>query len=399
MNSSRWVCPACSCLCDDLTIERAEDSCTINPRCAKAESWLRRISANKRSLQSPPTAESDRVIVALRTALTSAQFPLMTGLGNLPIATQQIAVKLAEKYEAGLDVAIDHRGSNAMDGLLRHGRVTATLGEVANRADFVLLCFCDPMETHPRLFDRVLKNPSKPFKRIVVVDRQSSPSAELADQFIQSDDPLKFVSRLSDFLKADTETKSDSAEAEVWRQLMGAEYGAVFLSDDADAATVDQWYPFVREMNQYAPLVLSTLRRDRNGRGCEQVLTSLTGFPGPLRFENGEPHYDADRYASAQVLQREQCDLLLVCDIGAEVPFEQKLSASEVDFLKKIPVAVLSDFPLADYETVDFYLPAGTPGWNCGGDFYRLDGIPIPLVSLTQESVLAPDQLFRMLLQ
>src|SRR4029453_2495544 len=72
------------------------------------------------------------------------------------------------------------------------GKVTCTLGEVKNRADFIIYWGGNPAECHPRHFSKYTLTPKGKFvpegrkgRTMVLVDIRETPSVKAADIFLQ----------------------------------------------------------------------------------------------------------------------------------------------------------------------------------------------------------------------
>ena len=81
--------------------------------------------------------------------------PLVYGLGQTTCEAQRTAVALAEAIGAVIDPAgplLDGASGLAYQAL---GASTATLGDVRDRADVVVVWRADPVATHPRLLERL----------------------------------------------------------------------------------------------------------------------------------------------------------------------------------------------------------------------------------------------------
>ena len=107
----------------------------------------------------------------------------MYGLGRTTCETQRAAVALAEAIGATIDPAgplLD--GASGLASQER-GASTATLGEVRDRAETVVVWRADPVVTHPRLLER-LRLPD-PARELVVVDERRTSTAEPADTFLE----------------------------------------------------------------------------------------------------------------------------------------------------------------------------------------------------------------------
>src|SRR5213075_2393111 len=72
------------------------------------------------------------------------------------------------------------------------GKITCTLGEVKNRADFIMYWGGNPAECHPRHFTKYTLTPKGKFvpngrkgRTMVLVDIRETPSERAADLFLQ----------------------------------------------------------------------------------------------------------------------------------------------------------------------------------------------------------------------
>lgn len=389
MSNRRVVCPGCSCLCDGLTI--ADDSKTPSEvaNCKVGKEWF----ANR----TMPAKPSSSHVTEVRTLLENASAPLITGIGNLTTKAQQAAVRVADRFLTCVDSGWSNAGRGSMAAFQRYGKVTATMGETANRADVVVFWFCDPMETHPRFVERLVRRGAEP-KKLIVIDETKTQTAEISDEYIcvQAADSLSFVQQLR--MSIDAESKTDLAA-----QLATAKYGSVFVGKpknvdpDFDVIT-DQWFQLVRSLNNHTRFAMNSLRSDRNGIGANNVMTSLCGFPDAVRFTKDGPTYNGLEFSTASLIHRRECDLLIACDVGTNEPFEAGLDSETIAWLKTISVVVLSDLSANKYQTATLHIPAGTPGWTVAGDFVRMDNVPIPMAALSGEECAVAMELFEGLL-
>jgi len=389
MSDRRTVCPGCSCLCDGLTNSDSKVPQEVSS-CSVGKDWF----ANR--IEPVDTHSQD--FATIKTLLQDASSPLITGIENLTTEAQQLAVRVADRYFAGIDTGWTNAGRGSMAAFQRHGKVTATLGEVANRSDLVVLWYCDPMTTHPRFVERFLRDSAKRKKHLIVIDEKPNATADFADEFISLES-----SRASDFLLDLRTSIAEKDPSQFASQLFSSEYGCVVIGkpSNVDAGfdlVTDQWFQLVRSLNDHTRFVMSSLRGDRNGIGANSVLTSISGFPDAVRFTIEGPVWNGLEHSTQTVLARRECDLLIACDMGTTKPFECLLDASTLDWLKTIPVIALSDIPANKYSTVDVHVPAGTPGWTEAGDFVRTDDVPIPMSALLGIELSVTCDVFRELL-
>ena len=174
------ACTVCGCVCDDLRMSvdcgrviRAEGACRL------AEPWL--FGQDSRS---PPAAQIEGRAAAPEAAvaraadiLRTACSPLIYGLSRSSTEGQRAAVSLAEQVGATIDTTASLCHGPSLMAIQEAGESTCTLGEVKNRADLVVFWGSNPVESHPRHFERYSLLPRGRFtprgradRALVVVD-------------------------------------------------------------------------------------------------------------------------------------------------------------------------------------------------------------------------------------
>src|SRR3954453_5768318 len=182
----RATCAGCGLVCDDITavigddggLERLERTCPLG------DAWC----AEPRRPVPPPArvggreAGIEEALDAAAAVLGAARAPLVYGLGQCSCEAPRAAVALAEALGETIDPAgpvLDGASGLAFQA---RGTSTATLGEVRDRAEVVVIWGADPATTHPRLFER-LRLPD-PARALIVVGERGTATAELADTFV-----------------------------------------------------------------------------------------------------------------------------------------------------------------------------------------------------------------------
>ena len=174
------ICPGCNLLCDDVTFQVDGRQVRTEVKCDKAQAWVQMVSQTPAASPTPDFVSNQ--LRALAQSLATAQMPLIAGIANLTTQSQQLAWKIADVCNATIDVSIANSNQGSLYALQRLGKVTASIGEIAMRGDVVVLWFCDPATSHPRLLERLQ---AKKTKRIIVVDSVRTKTAQVADKFIQ----------------------------------------------------------------------------------------------------------------------------------------------------------------------------------------------------------------------
>jgi formylmethanofuran dehydrogenase subunit B len=301
------TCAGCGCLCDDIVLNDMPVG-----TCPLGDAWF---DVGDR----PPVARIDDREVSLDEAadaaaaiLREARAPLVHGLPGTSCEAQRRAVALAEAAGAVIDV-----GAAAPSPI---GTSTATLGEIRDRAELVVLWRVDPLVTHPRLLERLRLDPGA----MIVVDSELTATAAVAGVFVEVDDDFEALWALR------------SAKSGLAERLRDARHVA-FIHGPLDELTALALHSLVRDLARDRHAVTLGLRAG-NARGAEDVLAWQTGYAGPVDFARGFPRQ----------AERGEFDAELVVE-AATVTVGSVAFATAVD------------------------------GIEVAGTAHRMDGVPVPL--------------------
>ena len=189
------VCTSCGCLCDDIELEiegeriiEAHNACPLG-----RDRFLGyRAGAGPACLIDGQPATFEEGIEQAARILSEARNPLIFGLGETTTEAQRAAVSLGDWIGACVDVPSSEGAGATIEALQSVGEVTCTLGEIKNRADLIVVWRADPLESHPRLFERYALEPAGSFIPggrsdrycVIVDDRETESVREAADQFV-----------------------------------------------------------------------------------------------------------------------------------------------------------------------------------------------------------------------
>jgi formylmethanofuran dehydrogenase subunit B len=361
------TCGGCGLVCDDIELAGGERPIRT---CPLGDTWFaERLGAP------PPPARVDgrevRIDVALDAAaavLREARAPLVYGLGRTTCEAQRAAVALAEAVGAVIDPAGPQLDGASGLAFQARGASTATLGEVRDRAEIVVIWRADPVTTHPRLFER-LGLPAQG-RELVVVDERRTATAEVADTFVEVSDEVEALVRLR---------ASDDGLA---ARLRAAANVAV-LHHVQDRVAAHELHALVRELCHDTHAVAMTLRHEANAAGAEDVLAWQTGYPSAVSFARGHPRADPGVLTAAAVLERGDADAALV--VGSD-PLSH-LPAAAVERLRAIPLISVDPCATATADAARVAIATAAAGVHRAGVVHRLDGVPVPL-----RAVLEPDR-------
>ena len=273
------TCLVCGCLCDDISVVKQGESITAAENaCPLGREWLLRDRSDEDNgptalIQGKPAEAAEAVKLAAR-LLMEAKAPVILGLSRSTNETVAAALQLADRIGAVVEPGNGHLSAPRWLAFQRAGRVSATLGEVRNRADVIVYWGADPLVSHPRHWDRYAVEPRGRFvpagragRTVIVVDTQRTATAEQADLFLEIDASRQFellwvLRPLARGVVLDPAQVRQLAGVELPRlmelgdRLGAAHYGAFFHGPlitqstmNEAAATLEAAYALVRDLN------------------------------------------------------------------------------------------------------------------------------------------------------
>ena len=277
------------------------------------------------------------------------------------------------------------------------GKVTCTLGEVKNRADFIVYWGGNPAECHPRHFTKYTLTPKGRFvpegrkgRTMVLVDIRETPSARAADLFLQIQPGKDFevLTTLRAMVKNQRVDAASVAETglsvdqlqDLANRMMRARFGVLFFGmgismtrgKHMNSAAV---LTLAAELNAFTKFVCMPMRGHGNVTGSDNVLRSTTGFPFGISLSRGYPRFNPGEFSTVDLLVRGDNDaaLILGADPGATMP------QPGIDHLTRIPTIVLDPKVTHTSRLARVHITTAATGISAPGTAYRMDEVPLPL--------------------
>jgi formylmethanofuran dehydrogenase subunit B len=293
------------------------------------------------------------------------------------------------------------------------GESTCTLGEVKNRADLVVFWGSNPMESHPRHFERYSLLPRGRFtpagradRTLVVADVQPTASSESADLFVPIEPGRDFEAliTLRSLVRGVRVEPSCSTGApldllqELAGRMKSCRYGVVFFGLGLSMSGVGQHNVealllLVHDLNDHTRFQARRMRIPGDVTGADTVLTWQTGYPFAVNLARGYPRYNPGEFSGPAMLERGEVDVCML--VGSEGV--ARFSEQAVDSLRRIPSIVL-DHALVDSPvepTIRF--TTAVYGIHHPGTAYRMDGVPIRLRAFLPTDYPSDDEVLRMI--
>jgi formylmethanofuran dehydrogenase subunit B len=277
------------------------------------------------------------------------------------------------------------------------GKVTCTLGEVKNRADFILYWGGNPAECHPRHFTKYTLTQKGKFvpqgrkgRTMVLVDIRETPSARAADLFlqIQPGKDFELVTTLIALVKGRLVNRERVAETGVTvdqlqdlvDRMKRARFGVLFFGmglsmtrgKHMNSASV---LTLVTELNAFTKFVAMPMRGHGNVTGADMVVRWTTGYPFAVNLSRGYPRFNPGEFSTVDLLVRGDNDaaLILGADPGATMP------QPAIDHLSRIPTIVLDPKVTHTSRLARVHITTAATGISAPGTVYRMDEVPLPL--------------------
>ncbi len=394
------TCIACGCLCDDIVLT-AEGGRVVEARnaCEIGRRWF--LADHSQAGFPVATIEgraagAEEAIGRAAEVLGRARSPVVLGLSRTTNEAVAAALAVADRIGAVVDIGPDEASDARALAVQRVGMVSATLGEVKNRADVVVFWGADPVVTHPRHWERYSVEPRGRFvpagradRTVIVIDAERTATADGADLFVRVAPGARFETlwTLRALVRGIAPDPGRVARAtgldlavlrDLAARLRAARYGAWFLGDGPDRpAMFEAALTLVRDLNATSRFVLLGLGGPGNAAGARAVATWQTGHPSAVSLARGVPRALPGITSAAAMLDRGEVDaVLIVADDGKAI---SGLSEAARRHLATIPTVVIAPGAPRSGRPATVALASATPGIDASGTVMRVDGVTLPL--------------------
>ena len=395
------TCTFCGCVCDDMeltvegnTITKAKNACVLG------KAWFLNHHIEDRPVATihgqPATFEA--AVEKAAEILTSATFPITYGLSDTTCEAQRVAVAITDWVGGTVDTttSVCHGPSGmAFQGV---GEVTCSLGEVRNRADFILFWGGNPAESHPRHFTRYSLMPKGEYlpngrkdRYAVLVDVRKTKSAKAADLFLQvkprGDFELAWALRaLVAGLELDAEAIKLSTGIElavlkdVAERMKAAKFGVILFGMGLTMTrgkhlNSEAVLLLARDLNKYTRFTAKPMRGHGNVTGADNVVSWSTGYPFGVNLNRGYPRFNPGEFTTSDTLARQEADAAMIIASDPMSNFSQPAR----DHLRSIPSIVLDPKLSETAKVATVAFTTSVYGINTAGTVYRMDDVPLYL--------------------
>ncbi|MEM4700030.1 MAG: formylmethanofuran dehydrogenase subunit B [Candidatus Nezhaarchaeales archaeon] len=400
------VCVFCGCTCDDVQVTVKNGSiASVKGACAIGTSKF--MNYNKERVYRPMVRKGltfaettyEEAIERAAQILASAKYPLLYGWSSTSNEAMRLGVELAEVVGGVVDnTSVVCHGPTIL-GTQQVGVVTATLGQIKNRADLIVYWGCNPLHAHPRHTVRYSAMAKGRFvegrraRKVIVVDVRPTPTSKIADLFVKVEPGMDYDLLTALRMAVRGHTIEEEQIAGVPREtiermadmMMSAKFGAVFLGmgltmTSGKGRNLEEAIKLVQDLNEVTKFVLVPMRGHFNVTGTNEVMAWLTGYPYAIDFSRGFPRSNPGVTSSTDILLRGEADaaLIVASDPVSHFPREA------VKHLARIPVVVIDPRWSPTSALADVFIPTTFVGIEEEGTVYRMDKVPLRAKKLVE---------------
>ena len=375
-----YTCPACGLLCDDITPE--------SNTCAKSIAFFSQKLGDASSQIKGKNVNLQQAILAAAEILKNSQKPLFAGLST-DIAGFKALENLAKKTGGELQHMNQASMTRNLKVLQSTGWQTTTLTEVKNRADLILCIGSDIVSHNPRFFERFVDAEGMFVETRKIVF--------LSDKLAQvKSDALRAAWMLAHRAGTLPSVLSALHAIVLNKPLKADEIGGVKRADLVDLASK-------LKAAKYA--VLTWVAKDLDFPHAELAIEQITQIVATLNQSDsnhfgraaGLPLGGSDGDTSANNIHTWRNGLVLEDATGQNhssaspaaniyaplydsVIWINSFSAEKLPPKCDVPLIVFGNANTKFTQTPDVFIPIATPGLDCGGTLFRVDGsVILPL--------------------
>ncbi len=421
------VCPFCGTLCDDLEValdDSGEKILEVYNACAIGATKFLHSQAEDRLTRPQMKQEDgswkevtyDEAAEYTAHMLVDAKKPLMYGWSSTSCSAQSVGSELGEEVGACMDNTATVCHGSTLIAVQDVGVPSATLGEIANRADRVVFWGCNPAHAHPRHMSRYSIFPRGFFtgkgsksRKMVVVDPRRTDTAKMADIHLQLEQgrDYELLSAIRVAIRGEKLPETVAgipAETiyEVADTLKSGRFSVIFFGMGVTHSlgknhNIDIAISVTRDLNDYTKAAIIPMRGHYNVTGSGQVWGWQFGFPYCIDLSRGFARYNPGDSSSNDLLIRDEVDAAFVLgsDPGAHFP------VGSVRKIAQLPSVCIDPHITPTSAVSKLHVPVAFVGVEVGGCAYRMDNVPIETRKVVEppEGMLTDEEFLTMVLK
>jgi len=376
------TCPACGLVCDDVQPK--------NLNCSKGVAFFQQASGDAQAKIKGKNVSLVEAVEAATKILKQSKQPLFSGLST-DIEGFRAIYHLAEKTNASLSHTNSTSIARNMRVLQSAGWQTTTLTEVKNRADLIVCIGTDIVTHNPRFFERFVW-----VKEAMFTDVNTREVVYLGGETLKKDE--KTPARKAALVLPCRPEHLPEVLAVLHALVLGK---SLKISEVAGIAIKDL-EALAAKLKAAKYAVLAWVAKDLDFPHAELTILQITQTIAalnqatraaglPLGGSDGDTGVNyAHTWLSGLTLNAEtpkQCD--------AQV-WVNSFNAEKLPQKSSLPLIVLGNTNTHFEHEPDVFIPVATPGLDCSGTLFRVDGsVTLPLKKIRETQLPTLNEIVR----
>lgn len=412
------VCTGCSLLCDDIILNETEGSQIgeIIGACLRGKERFDQIRSKNRILKpllrksdDLKEVEWDEAIKKAVQLLKESSNPLLYGFSTTSCEAQVEGITLARKINGFIDSNSTICQGKTLNKTKETGTTTTTLTEIINKGDIIVLWGFNPIESIPRLVNKILFSRGKfrmtgrEIKTLIVIDPVKTASYNIMGPrdiplLIQPESDLLLIKALKKIINENMEIPSEGVAGidkmdleRLVANLIDSENISIFigqgllnpLENEDPLEELLQLVEIINANNQKGRASIVMAGGHFNMNGFDQTALSILGKNQGLQFKENILVESKDSIITK--IDNEDFDVSVIVGTDPISHFPLEISKK----LASKPLILIDNRKSSTYFIADVVLPTAITGIEVKGTVVRLDDIPIGLAKLVD----APNEL------
>ncbi len=408
---TKIVCTGCSLLCDDIIIEQADEKITeVIGACLKGNERFEETHAKNRILKPLIRKKDDLKEVTTEEAfdkvlqlIKQSSKPILYGFSTTSCEAQLEAIKLAKKIDGFIDSNSIICQGKTLNMATSLGLTSTTLTEIINKGDVIVLWGFNPIESIPRLLNKILFSRGKfrmtgrEIKTLAVIDPIETASYKIMGPrdiplLIESDKDVNLIRALKAKFIEDKDIDSKGLAGidkmdfdRLAANLIDSENVNIFVGQGL-LRSQEEGNPLA-ELIELIEIINKNSEKGRasllfpgghyNMIGFDHTALSYAGKNHSLQFKNNTLEDSKDEDIITKI-KNDEFDLSII--VGTD-----PISHLPIELSKKLvkkPIILLDNRKSGTFFIADVVLPTAITGIEAGGTAFRLDSVPIELDKL-----------------
>lgn len=398
------VCPGCSCLCDDISINIKDNRIeSISNVCSLGETKFG--SINKNRLESPringTEVDYEQAVDKAVEILSDAKKALVFGLGNVSYEAQHIALKIARKLHGVIDSSESICHNWVYRAMKNDSFRYGLLEDIRDYADLIIFWGCDPLNSHPRFLSKYAIYPHGRYtlrglenRNVIIVDVAGTKikSWKLRSILVKPNGDHIVLDTLRKLIKGEIVRDVDVADISKLRIMADlmkrASHSAIFFGHGLTATgKARENLRALFELSNETNTRVFPMKGHFNIMGAVQLLLRETGYPYGVDF--ADEKFVPGETTALDVLGEIDAALIAGSDPLTSFP------AGKVEELSNARIITLDPFETPTVDISEVAFPVAITGIESTGIAYRTDGLPLKLEKIVDSDRLSDEYILR----